>query len=68
MIAGIEFEQAERDGRESYYRISSFFKLWAAYSGIRLELALPLLRGNLATAVSIYTMNLYNFLEKYAWE
>jgi len=25
-IGGIEFEQAERDGRESEYRISSFFK------------------------------------------
>jgi len=67
-IGGIEFEQAERDGRESEYRISSFFKAWAAYSGILVKLAPSYLQGDLATALSIYTMNLYDLLEKYAWE
>ena len=67
-IGGIEFEQAERDGRESEYRISSFFKAWAAYSGILVKLAPSILQGDLATALSIYTMNLYDLLEKYAWE
>jgi len=32
------------------------------------KLAPPLLQGDLATALSIYTMNLYDLLEKYAWE
>ena len=32
------------------------------------KLAPLLLQGDLATALSIYTMNLYNLLEKYAWE
>ena len=67
-IRGIEFEQAERDGRESEYRLSSFFNASAAYSGILVKLAPPLLQGDLATALSIYTMNLYDLLEKYAWE
>ena len=65
-IGGIEFEQAERDGRESEYRISSFFKAWAAYSGILVKLAPSILQGDLTTALSIYTMNLYDLLEKYA--
>ena len=67
-IGGIEFEQAERDGRESEYRINSFFKAWAAYSGILVKLAPSILQGDLATALSIYTMNMYDLLEKYAWE
>ena len=67
-IRGIEFEQAERDVRGSEYRISSFFKALEAYSGIVVKLAPPLLQGDLATALSIYTMNLYDLLEKYAWE
>jgi len=61
-----EFEQAARDGRETEYRISSFFKAWAAYSGILVKLAPPLLQGDLATVLSIYTRNLYDLLEKYA--
>ena len=67
-IGGVEFEQAERDGRESEYRMSSFFKAWAAYCGIIVKLAPHMLQGDLATALSIYTMNLYDLLEKYAWE
>jgi len=63
IIGGIEFEQAERDGRESEYRISSFFKAWAAYSGIQVKLAPSHLQGDLATALSIYTMNLYDLLD-----
>jgi len=57
-IGGIEFEQAERDGRESEYRMSAFFKAWAAYCGILIKLAPLALQGELATALSIYTMNL----------
>ena len=67
-IGGVEFEQAERDGKESEYKMSNFFKAWAAYCGIIVKLAPHMLQGDLATALSIYTMNLYDLLEKYAWE
>ena len=67
-IGGVEFEQAERDGKESEYRMTSFFKAWAAYSGILVELAPYGLQGELATVLSIYTMNLYELLEKYNWD
>jgi len=67
-IGGVEFEQTERDGKESEYRMTSFFKAWAAYCGIMVKLAPRALQGDLATALSIYTMNLYDLLEKYAWE
>lgn len=63
-IGGVEFEQAERDRKESKYRMTSFFKVWAAYSGILVKLAPYGLQGELATALSIYTMNLYELLEK----
>ena len=63
-IGGVEFELAERDGKESEYRITSFLKAWAAYSGILIKLARHLLQGKLATALAIYTMNLYDLLEK----
>jgi len=65
-IGGIEFEQTECDGNESEYRMSSFFKTWAAYSGILVKLAPPPLQADLATALSIYTINLHDLLEKYA--
>ena len=67
-IGGVEFEQAERDGKESEYRMSSFFKAWAAYCGMIVKLALHAVQGDLATALSIHTMNLYDLLEKYTWE
>ena len=67
-IGGVEFEQAERDGKEGEYRMTSFFKAWAAYLGILVELAPYGLQGELATALSIYTMNLYELLEKYNWD
>lgn len=67
-IGGIEFAQAERDGKESEYRMSNFFKAWAAYSGILVKLAPYSLQGDLATALLIYTMNLYDLLEKYTWD
>ena len=67
-IGGVEFEQAERDGKENDYRIMSFFKAWAVYTGILVMLAPNTLQGELATAISIYTMNLYDLLEKYTWE
>ena len=38
-IGGIEFEQTERDGKESEYKISGFFKAWVAYSRILVKLA-----------------------------
>jgi len=67
-IGGVEFEQAERDGKEGEYRMSSFFKAWAAYSGILVKLAPYGLPGDLATALFIYTMTLYDLLERYTWE
>ena len=48
--------------------MSSFFKVWAAYCGIIVKLAPHAVQGDLATALSIYTMNLYDLLEKYTWE
>ena len=66
-VGGVEFEQAERERKESKYRMSGFFKAWAAYSGILVKLAPHLLQDELATALSIYTMNLYDLLEKYTW-
>ena len=67
-IGGIEFEQAARDGKDSEYHMSNFFKAWAAYSGILVKLAPHGLQGDLATALLIYTMNLYELLEKYTWD
>ena len=63
-IGGVEFEQAERDGKETEYQMTSFFKAWAAYSGIFVKLAPYGLQGELATALSIYTMSFYELLEK----
>lgn len=62
---GVEFEQAERDGKESEYRMSCFFKACAACSGILVKLAAYPLKGELATGLFVYTMNLYDSLEKY---
>ena len=67
-IGGIELEQTEGDGKESEYRMSSFFKAWAAYSGILVKLAPEALQGELATTVFIYTMSLYDLLGKYTWD
>jgi len=67
-IGGVEFEQADRDGKEGEYRMTAFFKAWAAYGGILVKLAPHALQGELATALAIYTMNLYDLLEKYTWE
>jgi len=67
-IGGVEFEQAERDGKEGEYRMTAFFKAWAAYGGILVKLAPHALQGELATALTIYTMNVYDLLEKYTWE
>ena len=68
MIGGVEFEQAEQDGKEKNYQMSNFFKAWAAYSGILVKLAPHGLQGDLATALFIYTMNLDDLLEGYTWE
>ena len=67
-IGGVEFEQPERDGKESEYRMSSFFKAWAAYCGILIKLGPQALQGELATSLCIYTINLYDLLEKYTSE
>jgi len=48
--------------------MSSFFKAWAAYSGILLKLAPYALQGELAIPLFLYTMSLYDLLEKYAWD
>jgi len=52
-IGGVEFKQAERDGKDSECSMSSFFKVWAAYCGIIVKLAPHAVQGNLATALSI---------------
>ena len=67
-MGGVEFEQAEREGKESQYRMSAFFKAWVAYSGSWVKLAPHPLQGPLPTALFIRTMNLYDLLEKYTWE
>jgi len=67
-IGGVEFEQMGKEGKESKYRISGFFKAWAAYCGILIKLAPYGLQGELGTALAIYTINLYDLLEKYSWE
>jgi len=67
-IGGVEFEQKERDGKESEFKLSGFFKAWAACSGILAKLPPQALQGELATALFIYTMNLYDLLEKYTWD
>jgi len=64
-IGSLDVEQAERDGKKCEYRLSNFFKDWAAYSCILVKLAPYPLQGELATALSIYTMNLYDLIEKY---
>jgi len=48
--------------------MSSYFKAWAPYGGTLVKLAPYPLQGDLETSLSIYTMNLYDLLEKYAWE
>jgi len=67
-IGGVEFEQPERDGKESEYRVSSFFKAWAAYCGILIKLGPYGMQGELATALCIYTINLDDLLKKYTRE
>ena len=67
-IGGIEFEQSEQDGKECEYRMGNFFKAWAAYSGILVKLAPYALQAELGISLFIYTMTLYNLLEKYTWE
>ena len=67
-IGGVEFQQAEREGKEIDYRMMSYFKAWVVYTEILVMLAPNALQGELATAISIYTMNLNDLLEKYTWE
>jgi len=38
-IGGVEFKQAEREGNQSEYGITIFFKAWAVYSGKLIKLA-----------------------------
>ena len=67
-IGGVSFEQEEREGKESEYRMGPFFKAWAAYCGILTKLAPQALQGDVACSLYIYTMNLHDLLERYAWE
>jgi len=67
-IGGIECKHAEQDGKGSEYRISSFFKVWVADCGILVKLSPQAVQGELATGLSIYTINVYDLLKKYAWE
>ena len=48
--------------------MSSFFKVGAAYSRILVKLTPYGIQGELATALFIYTINLYDLLEKYTWD
>ena len=49
-IGGVSFEQGEREGKESEYRMALFFKGWAAYCGILTKLAPMGLQGDLVCA------------------
>lgn len=60
----IKFEQSEKDGKEREYRMGSPFKCWAAYCGILVKLAPQTFQGDMAIALSIYTINLYDLLDK----
>jgi len=60
--------QADRKGKESQYRMTSFFKVWAVYTGILIKLAPHVLQGELVIGLCIYTMNLYELLERYIRE
>ena len=67
-IGGVSFEQGEREGKESEYRVGPFFKAWVAYCGILTKLAPVSLQADLACSLFIYTMNLHDLLEKYTWQ
>ena len=67
-IGGVEFEQMEKEGEESKYRMSGFVKAWAAYCEILIKLVPYGLQGELGTALATYRMNLYYLLEKYSWD
>ena len=67
-IGGVSFEQGEREGKESEYRVGPFFKAWVAYCGILTKLAPGSLQADLACSLFIYTMNLHDLLEKYSWQ
>lgn len=54
-IGAMDFEQAEREGKESEYRMTSFFKGWAVYIGIQIKPTPHGLQGELATGLCIYT-------------
>ena len=67
-IGDIECEQTESDDKMGEYKRSGYFKAWAAYSRILVKRAPQALQGELATLLFIYTMNLYDLLEKYTWD
>ena len=67
-IGGVSFEQGEREGKESEYRVGLFFKAWVAYCGILTKLAPGSLQADLACSLFIYTMQLHDLLEKYSWQ
>ena len=48
--------------------MGSLFKAWEANCGILVKLVPPSLQSDLATALVIHTINIYDLLEKYAWE
>jgi len=48
--------------------MNNFFQASAAYSRILVKLAPYPLQGDPATGLSIYTMNLYDLLEKNVWD
>ena len=54
-----------RKGKEISIGWVPFFRAWAAYCGVLVELAPHPQEGSLATALPIYTMDLNHFLEKY---
>ena len=64
-IRGIKFVQSELDGKKSKYRMGNFRKAWAAWSGIMVKLAPYVLQAELEILLFIYTMTLYDLLEKY---
>ena len=64
-IGCAEFKEAEREGNESEYRMTSFFTAWAFHTGILIKLAPHGLQGEPAIGLCIYTINLYELLGMY---
>ena len=67
-IGGESFEQGEREGTESEYRVGPFFKAWVASCGILTKLAAGSLQADFTCSLFIYTMTLHDLSKKLSWQ